>query len=127
MYSDGFGHHFHPKAANISVRDLIRCYPYVTEKNSELIILKVKISLVNHGRQGKWMDRKGKSLKIKTCEGVLGQAFKKPRRELSPQTERRKKFSVQTASDIDVPNECLPAYPAWKGQIYSISHSFLAI
>ena len=88
MYSEGFGCFFHQSASTISCRDLIRYYPYATEKSCMSHRLPLTIVPVNHGRQGKWMGWKGRDLKIKKCEGVLGQAYKRPRGEMSPQTER---------------------------------------
>uniref|UniRef100_A0A1I7T1F5 DHC_N2 domain-containing protein n=1 Tax=Caenorhabditis tropicalis TaxID=1561998 RepID=A0A1I7T1F5_9PELO len=108
MYEIGFGNIYHPKCHGISCRDIPRDLEYNNRK------------LVHHNHQGKRIKKQNGRLLFSKGVEIEGKQIKKPKETSSIRNIIRTTVTNFESNDI-LHEECLPSFPAWKGQVESLS------
>ncbi|ULT89881.1 hypothetical protein L3Y34_008351 [Caenorhabditis briggsae] len=108
MYEIGFGNIYHPKCHGLTCRDIPRDLDYSNRK------------LVHHNNQGKRIRKQNGRLTFHRGIEIDGKKIKRPR-EASSIRKKIKTTHTDFKTEDVLHEECLPSFPAWKGQIESLS------
>ncbi|EGT55568.1 hypothetical protein CAEBREN_12522 [Caenorhabditis brenneri] len=108
MYEIGFGNIYHLQCYGLSCRDIPRELEYNNRK------------LVHHNHQGKRIkNQNGRLLLAKGVE-IEGKQIKRPREASSLRKKIQTTVTNFTTENV-LHEECLPSFPAWKGQVESLT------
>lgn len=108
MYDDGFGNIYHPKCNGVTCRDIPRDLEYNNRK------------LVHHNHQGRRIKKKSGKLVLFRGVEINGVSIKKPRIG-SPLRKKEPRKMTAPEDPGTIHDECLPSFPAWKGQVESLA------
>ncbi|KAF1751155.1 hypothetical protein GCK72_017709 [Caenorhabditis remanei] len=108
MYEVGFGNIYHQKCHGLTCRDIPRDLDYSNRR------------LVHHNHQGKRIKKQNGRLVFFKGVEIDGKQIKRPREASSIRKKIKTTITDFKSEDI-LHEECLPSFPAWKGQIESLT------